>query len=268
MTARGGDARLRALRRGRRVGRASSRRSPRPGGASLSARRSTRSTPRRRRRARRASAWAKITEDGVSGPIGTLPQGGEAGRRCSTRRGRQAGRPARAAPPGAPSLVHKVLDLRPQHAGQAARPRRREPERPAVGHHFPLVEWNEDEARCDALHHPFTNLVPEDVPVLREIVGAGRRERAARDDRRPAHRRPTTSCSTASRSCGGSIRIHREDVQSRRLPPDRHRRGAGRAALRLVPGGAALRHAAARRPRLRLRPPGDAARGRGRRSAR
>jgi aspartyl-tRNA synthetase len=37
---------------------------------------------------------------------------------------------------------------------------------------FPLVEWNDDEARWDPTHHPFTAPRPEDVALLEEDPGA------------------------------------------------------------------------------------------------
>lgn len=36
---------------------------------------------------------------------------------------------------------------------------------------FPLVEWNEDEERWDALHHPFTMPHPEDIPMMESDPG-------------------------------------------------------------------------------------------------
>lgn len=31
---------------------------------------------------------------------------------------------------------------------------------------FPLLEWNEEENRYTAMHHPFTMLMDEDIPLI------------------------------------------------------------------------------------------------------
>ena len=101
-----------------------------------------------------------------------------------------------------------------------------------------------DERRWDALHHPFT------APT-----------------RRP-RRRSRARCARArydivldgSEIGGGSIRIHRPEVQQQVFERARHRRGGGAGALRLPARRAALRRAAARRHRARHRPHRRAAR--------
>jgi len=67
---------------------------------------------------------------------------------------------------------------------------------------FPLLEWNEDEKRWDSMHHPFTSPRPQDVPLL---DSAPDRARARAYD----------LALNGSEIAGGSIRIHRADVQRR-----------------------------------------------------
>jgi aspartyl-tRNA synthetase len=66
---------------------------------------------------------------------------------------------------------------------------------------FPLFEWNADERRWDSMHHPFTSPKPEDVSLL-----GGDRTGQVRA-------RAYDLALNGSEIAGGSIRIHRADVQ-------------------------------------------------------
>jgi len=65
---------------------------------------------------------------------------------------------------------------------------------------FPLFEYDADEKRWNSMHHPFTSPRPEDVPLLES---APDRVRARAYD----------LALNGSEIAGGSIRIHRADVQ-------------------------------------------------------
>ena len=67
---------------------------------------------------------------------------------------------------------------------------------------FPLLEWNEEEGRWNAMHHPFTSAMDEDLPLLETEPG---RVRAKAYD---------IVCNGWEIG-GGSIRIHRRDLQER-----------------------------------------------------
>ncbi len=67
---------------------------------------------------------------------------------------------------------------------------------------FPLVEWNEEEGRFDPRHHPFTAPRPEDLDLLESDPAAVRA-------------RAYDLVLNGVELGGGSIRIHRPDLQER-----------------------------------------------------
>ena len=65
---------------------------------------------------------------------------------------------------------------------------------------FPMFEWNEGERRWDALHHPFTSPDPDDPEVIEAEPGA-------------LGSKAYDLVLNGSEAAGGSIRIHRREVQ-------------------------------------------------------
>jgi aspartyl-tRNA synthetase len=67
---------------------------------------------------------------------------------------------------------------------------------------FPLVDWNEDEGRWDAMHHPFTSPKAEDLARMES-------------DPASVHANAYDIVLNGIELGGGSIRIHQRDVQER-----------------------------------------------------
>jgi aspartyl-tRNA synthetase len=73
---------------------------------------------------------------------------------------------------------------------------------------FPMFEFNEDDGRYYAMHHPFTSLFDEDLPLLERAVEGGEINLLG-ELRAKAYDPVINGVEMAS----GSIRIHRRDVQ-------------------------------------------------------
>ena len=68
---------------------------------------------------------------------------------------------------------------------------------------FPLLEWNEEENRYTAMHHPFTMLMDEDIPLI-ESGDLGKIRAKAYD-----------IVLNGNELGGGSVRIHQNDIQEK-----------------------------------------------------
>ena len=79
---------------------------------------------------------------------------------------------------------------------------------------FPMYQWDEDNARWDATHNPFSGVVPEDEPLL--VTASGDPSRPSPQD--PAGRARALQYDLALNGWelgGGSVRIHRRDLLER-----------------------------------------------------
>ncbi len=78
---------------------------------------------------------------------------------------------------------------------------------------FPLFEWNEEEERYEAMHHPFTSPVEED---LERFFALGNSElRIPNSELSSVRAQAYDIVLNGYEIGGGSIRIHRKDVQDR-----------------------------------------------------
>ncbi|MCA1613781.1 MAG: aspartate--tRNA ligase [Acidobacteria bacterium] len=73
---------------------------------------------------------------------------------------------------------------------------------------FPMFEFNEGDGRYYAMHHPFTSPLDDDLPLMERAIENGETELFA-DLRAKAYDAVINGIEVA----GGSIRIHRRDVQ-------------------------------------------------------
>jgi aspartyl-tRNA synthetase len=73
---------------------------------------------------------------------------------------------------------------------------------------FPMFEYNEEDGRYYAMHHPFTSPLDEDLPLLRRAVEGGETNLLG-NLRAKAYDTVVNGVEAA----GGSIRIHQRDVQ-------------------------------------------------------
>ncbi len=79
---------------------------------------------------------------------------------------------------------------------------------------FPLLEWDSDERRFAAMHHPFTSPMDEDMEKLFSVHAAqGELSAADRQALEPVKAKAYDIVLNGYEIGGGSIRIHRMDVQ-------------------------------------------------------
>ena len=73
---------------------------------------------------------------------------------------------------------------------------------------FPMFEFHEEDGRYYAMHHPFTSALDEDLPLLRRAVEEGETNLLGQ-----LRAKAYDTVINGSEIGGGSIRIHRRDVQ-------------------------------------------------------
>ena len=73
---------------------------------------------------------------------------------------------------------------------------------------FPMFEFNEDDGRYYAMHHPFTSPLDEDLPLLRRAVEGGETHLLGQ-----LRAKAYDTVVNGVEAAGGSIRIHQRDVQ-------------------------------------------------------
>jgi aspartyl-tRNA synthetase len=74
---------------------------------------------------------------------------------------------------------------------------------------FPMFEYNEDDGRYYAMHHPFTSPLDEDLPLLRRAVEENETHLLGQ-----LRAKAYDTVVNGVEAAGGSIRIHQSDVQA------------------------------------------------------
>jgi aspartyl-tRNA synthetase len=145
-------------------------------------------------------AWAKVAEDGWQSPIKKFFSD-EQKEGVNRSVGAQPGDLLLMVSDREPVALHVLGMLRLDLARRLELVQDRDPAFVWVTE-FPLLEYDEDEGRLTAVHHPFTAPLEEDMPLL---------------DTEPekARARAYDLVLNGSEIGGGSVRIHRRDLQDR-----------------------------------------------------
>jgi aspartyl-tRNA synthetase len=145
-------------------------------------------------------AWIKVMEEGWQGPMVKLLH--EREREALKERARLESGDLILFVAGQEEMVNPTLDSLRQHFGRKLGLVREDDFRFVWVTEFPLLEYNPDEKRFVAVHHPFTAAHPEDLDLL---------------DKDPARVRARAYdlVLNGNEIGGGSIRNHRLDLQKR-----------------------------------------------------
>ena len=153
-------------------------------------------------------AWAKIAADRPTGPLAKFLEG-EAGVAFLAKIGAQVGDWFCVAAGGS-ALVHRILGAMRDKVARKLDLVDGAKNSVLWVTDFPLVEWNEDEGRFDAMHHPFTSPSDETADVL---LRAKAGEAIHPEEIGGLPSKAYDLVLNGSEIGGGSIRIHRADVQ-------------------------------------------------------
>ncbi len=145
-------------------------------------------------------AWIKVTDNGLQSPITKFLSDGfveEIFKRTGAAKGDLLLFQA-----DTPEVVNAALSHLRNHLGKKMLPISKEDYRPLWVVHFPLLEYDAEEKRYVAMHHPFTAPLVEDIPLLQE---------------NPAKVRAQSYDIVLNgyEIGGGSIRNHSREIQSR-----------------------------------------------------
>ena len=111
---------------------------------------------------------------------------------------------------------------------------------------FPMFEWDRESRRWNAAHHPFTSLHDEDMAKLETSYDStGDPKSALGEIRALAYDVVLNGTELGS----GSIRIHRQDIQSKIFRALGMTEEEAKSRFGFFPGGAGVRHASPRRHR-------------------
>lgn len=145
-------------------------------------------------------AWVKVTEDGWQSPIAKFFTDAELAELNSALDAEVGDLLMFMA--DTPAVANEALGRLRGHLGQKLGLAKKDVYRFAWVTEFPLLEWDEEEKRHVAVHHPFTAPLEEDIELLDTEPGKARAQ--AYD-----------LVLNGSEIGGGSIRIHDQAVQSR-----------------------------------------------------
>jgi len=145
-------------------------------------------------------AWAKITDEGWQSPIAKFFTAEELAALNETLDVEVGDLLLFMA--DTPRVANEALGRLRGHLGQKLGLARKDDYKFVWVTDFPLLEWDEEERRHVAVHHPFTSPLEEDIPLLDSEPGKARAQ--AYD-----------LVLNGSEIGGGSVRIHDQAVQSR-----------------------------------------------------